>query len=124
MYTNIFINIYICISSEKKSLKKKFPFSKIKTLYTWRETGVGVPLVKCAPCRCVVVGDLCAYCMSYSLLWRHTVLLTVGVYSSNHRVLYTIGISMTRRFQKSVRSVRSAMLAYIHIHAHTCSCRW
>ena len=29
-------------------------------------------------------------------------MLTVGVYSSNHRVLYTIGISMTRRFQKSV----------------------
>ena len=40
--------------------------------------------------------------MSHSLLWRHVVLLTVGVYSSNHRVLYTIGISMTRRFQKSV----------------------
>ena len=32
----------------------------------------------------------------------YIVLLTVGVYSSNHRVLYTIGISMTRRFQKSV----------------------
>ena len=28
-------------------------------------------------------------------------MLTVGVYSGNHRVLYTIGISMTR-FQKSV----------------------
>ena len=28
--------------------------------------------------------------MSHSLLWRHIVLLTVGVYSSNHRVLYTI----------------------------------
>ena len=40
--------------------------------------------------------------MSHSLLWRHIVLLTVDVYSSNHRVLYTIGISMTRRFQKSV----------------------
>ena len=40
--------------------------------------------------------------MSHSLLWRHIVLLTVGVYSSNHRVLYTIGIRMTRRFQKSV----------------------
>ena len=40
--------------------------------------------------------------MSHSLLWRHIVLLTVGVYSSNHRLLYTIGISMTRRFQKSV----------------------
>ena len=40
--------------------------------------------------------------MSHSLLRRHIVLLTVGVYSSNHRVLYTIGISMTRRFQKSV----------------------
>ena len=40
--------------------------------------------------------------MSHSLLWRHIVLLTVGVYSSNHRVFYTIGISMTRRFQKSV----------------------
>ena len=40
--------------------------------------------------------------MSHSILWRHIVLLTVGVYSSNHRVLYTIGINMTRRFQKSV----------------------
>ena len=40
--------------------------------------------------------------MSHSLLWRHIVLLTVGVYSSKHRVLYTIGISRTRRFQKSV----------------------
>ena len=40
--------------------------------------------------------------MSHSLLWRHIVLLTVGVYSSNHRVLYTIGISMTMRFKKSV----------------------
>ena len=40
--------------------------------------------------------------MSHSLLWRRIVLLTVGVCSSNHRVFYTIGISMTRRFQKSV----------------------
>ena len=40
--------------------------------------------------------------MSHSLLWRRIVLLTVCVYSSNHRVLYTIGISMTRTFQKSV----------------------
>ena len=40
--------------------------------------------------------------MSHSLLWRRIVLLTVGVYSSNHRVLYIIGISMTRRFKKSV----------------------
>ena len=44
--------------------------------------------------------------MPHSLLWRHIVLLTVGVYSNNHRVLYTIGISMTRRFQKKCRSVR------------------
>ena len=29
-------------------------------------------------------------------------MLTVGVYSSNHRLLYTIGIRMTRRFKKSV----------------------
>ena len=43
-----------------------------------------------------------SFIMSNSLLWRHIVSLTVGVYSSNHRVLYTIGISMTRRFQKSV----------------------
>ena len=47
-----------------------------------------------------------AIIMSHSLLWRHIVLLTVGVYSSNHRVFYTIGISMTRRFQKKCRSVR------------------
>ena len=40
--------------------------------------------------------------MSHSLLWRHIVLLTVGVYSRNYRVLYTIANSMTRRFQKSV----------------------
>ena len=40
--------------------------------------------------------------MSHSLLWRHIVLLTVGVYSSNHGGLYTIGINVTRRFQKSV----------------------
>ena len=29
-------------------------------------------------------------------------MLTVGVYSSNHRVLCTVGISMARRFQTSV----------------------
>ena len=29
-------------------------------------------------------------------------MLTVGVYSCKHRVLYTIGIGMTKRFQKSV----------------------
>ena len=40
--------------------------------------------------------------MTHSSLWRHIVLLTVCVYSSNHRELYTIGISMTRRFRKSV----------------------
>ena len=40
--------------------------------------------------------------MSHSLLWRHIFLLTVGVYSSNHGVLYNIGISVTRRFQKCV----------------------
>ena len=44
--------------------------------------------------------------MSQSLLWRHIVLLTVGVYSSNHRVLYTIGIGMMRRIKKKCRSVR------------------
>ena len=43
-----------------------------------------------------------SFIMSHSLLWRHIVLLTVGVYSSTHRVLYTIGISMTRRYKKSV----------------------
>ena len=40
--------------------------------------------------------------MSHTLLWRHIILLTVGVYSSNHGVLYTIEISMTRGFRKSV----------------------
>ena len=40
--------------------------------------------------------------MSQSSLWRPIVLLTVSVYSSNHRVLYTIVISMTRRINKSV----------------------
>ena len=43
------------------------------------------------------------------LLWRHIVLLTVGVCSSNHRVLYTIEISMTRRFTKKCRSVRPSV---------------
>ena len=42
------------------------------------------------------------FIMSHSLLWRGIVLLTVGVYSNNHGVLYTIGINITRRFQKSV----------------------
>ena len=42
--------------------------------------------------------------MSHSLLWKHIVLLTVGVYSSNHKVLNTIGISVTKRFQKSAGS--------------------
>ena len=46
--------------------------------------------------------------MSHSLLWRYIVLLTVGVYSSNHRVLYIIGISLTRNFKK-VRSVRPSV---------------
>ena len=48
------------------------------------------------------ICHLWKFIMSHSLLWRHIVLLTVGVCSSNHRVLYTIGIRMTRRFQKSV----------------------
>ena len=52
--------------------------------------------------------------MSHSLLWRHIVLLTVGVYSSNHRVLYnTIGISMTKRFQKKCRSVRPSVCPFV-----------
>ena len=52
--------------------------------------------------------------MSYSLLWRHIVFLTVGVYSSNLRVLYTIGISMTRRFKKSVgSSVRLSVCPFV-----------
>ena len=49
---------------------------------------------------------MCQVIMSHSLLWRHIALLAVGVDSSNHRVLYTIGISMTRRCQKKCRSVR------------------
>ena len=73
------------------------------------------------------ICHLSRFIMSHSLLWGQIVLLTVGVYSSNHRVLlcltvycgdivlltvgvyssnhrelYTIGISMTRRFQKSI----------------------
>ena len=50
---------------------------------------------------CELRGDA-VIVMSHSLLWRHVVLLMVGVYSSNHRVLYIIGISIRRRFQKSV----------------------
>ena len=58
---------------------------------------------------------LIIFFMSHSLLWRHIVLLTVGVYTSSHRVLYTIGISMTRRFQKSVgSSVRTSVRLSVH----------
>ena len=57
--------------------------------------------------------------MSLSLLWRHIVLLTVGVYSSNHGVLYTIEISMTRRFQKSVGP--SVYLSMCNPNKKTCS---
>ena len=39
--------------------------------------------------------------MPHNLRWRHIVLLTVGVYSSNHGVLDTIEISLTRRLQKA-----------------------
>ena len=46
--------------------------------------------------------------MSHSLLWRHIVLLTVGVYSSNHWGLLTIGFSITR-FQTSIFSVRPSV---------------
>ena len=39
--------------------------------------------------------------MSHSLLWKHIVLLTVGAHSRNYGVLPTIGISITKRFQKN-----------------------
>ena len=39
--------------------------------------------------------------MSHNLLWRHIILLTVSVYSSNHGVLYIIAISIARGFHKS-----------------------
>ena len=39
--------------------------------------------------------------MSHSLVWRRTV-LTVGVYSSNHGLLHSVGTSITRRVKKSV----------------------
>ena len=57
------------------------------------------PKMKAGTVECIVIYS---FIMSHSLLWRHIILLMVGVYSNNHRVLYTIGISMTRRFQKSV----------------------
>ena len=47
--------------------------------------------------------------MSHSWLWRHIVLLTVGVYSSNHRALYIIGIRMTRTCHKKNISVCSSV---------------
>ena len=40
--------------------------------------------------------------MPHSLLWRRSGLVMVGVYSNNYGVLYTIGIGMTRRYQKDV----------------------
>ena len=47
-------------------------------------------------------------------LWRNIVLLPVCVYSSNHRVLYTLGISMTRRYKKSVGpSVRPSVCPFV-----------
>ena len=39
--------------------------------------------------------------MSHSLLWRHS-FADGRCYSSNYAVLYTFGISITRRFRKSV----------------------
>ena len=47
-------------------------------------------------------GCLLMLVRSQCLLWRLVLLLMVGVYSSNCGVLYTIRISITRRFQKSV----------------------
>ena len=40
------------------------------------------------------------FIMSHSLLWRRIVLLSVGLYSSNHVMLNTIAINMTKRLQK------------------------
>ena len=53
--------------------------------------------------------------MSHSLLWRPIILLAVSVYSSNSGVLFIIGISMTRRFQKSVGSYVRPSVAYFFI---------
>ena len=44
--------------------------------------------------------------MSHSFLWRHIVLLTVCVYSSNHRVLYTHWNRYDEEISKKCRSVR------------------
>ena len=53
---------------------------------------------------------------------RDIVLLTVGVYSSNHRVLYNIGISMTRRFKKSVGpSVRLSVSVCLCVRLSVCN---
>ena len=54
---------------------------------------------------CLNINSFPLLIMSFSLLWRHIVLLMVGVYLSNHGVLYSIGISMTRRFKKKCRSI-------------------
>ena len=75
-------------------------FSNTYVLYTIRK-GFWCRLNRTFVCVSVCKSSR-VLIMSHSLLWRHIVLLTVGVYSSNHRVLYTIGLSMTRRFQKSV----------------------
>ena len=92
---------------------EQFCFEGFKTapIYFIMYLGLVLNILVFATCLSVVYSRVfrqqtcqkCSlYIMSHSLLWRHIVLLTVGVYSSNHRVLYTIGISMTRRFQKSV----------------------
>ena len=45
----------------------------------------------------------------------YIVLLTVGVYSSNHAVLYTIVVCMTGRFKKKCRPVRSSVCPLISL---------
>ena len=51
--------------------------------------------IKCFHYIVTILLCLTVYC-------RDIVLLTVGVYSSNHGVLHAIGIRVMRRFQKSV----------------------
>ena len=46
--------------------------------------------------------------MSHSLLWRHIVLLTVGVYSSNHRVIYHWN-QYDEEISKKCRSIRPSV---------------
>ena len=69
--------------------------------------------------NCFIKFKKLSVIMSHNLLWRRIVWLTVGVYSSNHRVSYTVEVSMAR-FQKSVGlSVRPSVCSFVTLTKKT-----